>query len=105
MDAAGHYAPLCRAARAVWGASLTIGLLAAKEPILELSGWAGLNPDLVSTGRLWRLPAAPARAAAGFSNPTKGKPPAILDARVGVNVWTTRHGVVSMVIWSGMGRL
>jgi hypothetical protein len=86
MDAAGHYAPLCRAARAVWGASLTIGLLAAKEPILELSGWAGLNPDLVSTGRLWRLPAAPARAAAGFSNPTKGKPPAILDARVGVNV-------------------
>lgn len=54
----------------------------------------GVNPDMVSGGLFSALDAigalggrpAPARARAGFADPAKGRPPAVLDPRVGPNI-------------------
>lgn len=76
---------ICRRPWFVMVAAVSTGLGAAAENSGSVPGWTGLNPALVSSGRIWQPAADPVRTAAGALNPTKGRPPAILDARVGVN--------------------
>lgn len=82
----GRPSALFRCVCAALGTGWSLALASASAPDHPMTGWTGLNPALISGGRLWQPVAGPARAAAGAVNPSKGKPPAILDARVGPNL-------------------
>ncbi len=92
----GFAAPVQTSLRAWLGlGALLFGavlLRAGGAPVAEV--WRGVNPDLLSGGLFAALEAegafgsrpTPPRARASYADLSKGRPPAVLDARVGANI-------------------